>query len=79
MDEDLRGLPDDQKLNHLLENQAAMFKLFASLTRKNRERKCCGCHCVRERVRVSPKPSLGRENCISSLGGEFRETGKELG
>ena len=65
-----------------------MFKLFANFIRESRERKCCGCHCVRERVRASPKPSVGRENCISSLGrenyisslgGEFRDTGNELG
>ena len=74
MDEDLREFSHEQKLNRLLDNQEATLKLMAkfmretrefrelvtNFMRESRERKCCGCRCVKERVRVSPKPCSGR-------------------
>ena len=83
MDEDLWGCLDNTKLNH----QEATFKLMADFVREfkkfrefitnfmseNRERKCCGCHCVKEsqeRVRVSPKQCSGRLTTI--LTGDLR-------
>lgn len=37
--------------------------------REKRERKCCGCRCIKERVRVTPKPYSGRLTTIST--GDF--------
>jgi len=85
MDEDLREFSDKKKLNRLLDNQEATLKLmanfmrenrelrelFTNFMRENRERKCCGCHCVKERVRVSPKPCSGRFTTI--LTGDLRD------
>ena len=85
MDEDLREFSDKKKLNRLLDNQEATLKLmanfmrenrelrelFTNFMRENRERKCCGCHCVKERVRVSPKPCSGRFTTIST--GDLRD------
>ena len=39
--------------------------------RESREKKCCGCHCVTERARVSPKPYSGRLTTIST--GDLRD------
>ena len=71
MDEDLREFSDKKKLNRLLDNQEATLKLMANFMRENRERKCCGCHCVKERVRFSPKPCSGRFTTI--LTGDLRD------
>ena len=83
IDEDLQ-CSDNQTLNRLLEKQEATFKLMADFVRESREfrefvtnvirengeRKCCGCHCVKEsqeRVRVTPKQcSAGRLTTIST-------------
>jgi len=77
---DLQESSDDNKLNRLLDNQEATLKLMANFMketrefrelvsnfmRESRERKWCGCHCVTERVRVSPKPYSGRLTTIST-------------
>ena len=80
MDEDLQEFSQDKRLRHLLDNQEASLKLMANFMREtkefrelvtnfmreNRESKCCGCHCVKERVRVLPKPRSGRLTMIST-------------
>jgi len=65
---------DENRLfqQRLLHNLQATFNLianFISETRdfisENRERKCCGCHCVKKRVTVSPKSCYEKLNTIS--------------
>ena len=64
LDQNLLEFSSDQKISRLLDNQEASLKLIANFMREtrefrelvtnfmreNRERKCCGCHCVKERV-----------------------------
>ena len=82
IDEDLQ-CSDNPTLSRLLEKQEATFKLMADFVRESREfrefvtnfirengeRKCCGCHCIKEsqeRVRVTPKQCSGRLTTIST-------------
>ena len=71
-----------KKINSLLDNQEATLKLMANFTketrelvtnfmREHRERKCYGCHCIKEWVTVLPKPCLGRLTTIST--GDLRD------
>ena len=46
-------------------------ELVTNFMRVNRERKCYGCHSVKERVRVSHKPCSGRLTMIST--GDLRD------
>ena len=78
MDEDLREFTADENClfqQRLLHNLQATFNLIANFMREtwesienfeeNRERKCCGCHCVKKRVTVSPKSCYEKLNMIS--------------
>ena len=77
---DLQASSQDKKLNRLMNNQEATLKLMenfiretrafrdlvSNCTRESREKKCCGCHCITKRARVSPKPYSGRLTMIST-------------
>ena len=84
MDKDLLGFTEDE--NHvfqqcLLHNQQATFNLIANFMRdtresikifmrENRERKCCGCHCIKEKCSEKFKTiSMGdlRNNAFGDL------------
>ena len=85
---DLQQSSHENKLNRLLDNQEATCtlklmesfmretrefrELVSNFMRESRERTCCGCHCVTERVRVSPKPCSGRLTTISTV--DFRDS-----
>jgi len=82
---DLQESSQDKKLNRLMDNQEATLRLMenfvretrvfrdlvSNFMRESRGKKCCGCHCVTERARVSPKPYSGRLTTIST--GDFRD------
>ena len=82
---DLQESSQDKKRNRLMDNQEATLKLMknfiretrafrdlvSNFMRESREKKCCGCHCVTERAKVSPKPYSGRLTTI--LTGDLRD------
>ena len=47
-------------------------ELVSNFMRESRQRTCYRCHCITERVRVSPKPCSGRLTTIST--GDFRDS-----
>ena len=86
---DLQEISDEQKINRLLDNQEVTLKLMANFMRETtefrelvtnfmreiREKKCCGCHCVKERVSSGRfgkvREGLGRLTTIST--GDLRD------
>ena len=86
MDDDLLGFTADENLlfkQCLLHNQQATFNLIANFMREtresikifmreNRERKCCGCHCVKEKCSEKFK-RISMGDLRNDAAGDLRE------